>query len=68
MPRANAYKKQFQEYDRNVGSSPLYFAGIIAAVILTAIVWSYSTQRSDFTPNGPAVTSPAQPSTPSPMR
>lgn len=73
MPRVNPYRPE--QYDLNDAPSAggaLLFVGIVAAVILAAIVWAAYVPESNVEPsamNAPTTQStpaPAQPRTPSP--
>ena len=77
MPRVNPYRPQEYDFNSDVpsASGALLFVGIVAAVILAAIVWAAYVPEPSVQPgamNGPATTqsapAPAQPRTPSPVR
>jgi hypothetical protein len=73
MPRVNPYRPERYDFnDVPSASGALLFVGIVAAVILAAIVWAAYAPEVNVQPgamNGPAITqSPAQPRTPSPAR
>ena len=76
MPRVNPYRPERYDFNSDVpsASGALLFVGIVAAVILAAIVWAAYVPESNVQPgamNAPATTqsapaAPAQPRTPSP--
>jgi hypothetical protein len=72
MPRVNPYRPQYDFNDQPTASGALLFVGIVAAVILGAIVWAAYTPQTNPQPgamNSPATTqsaptAPTQPRTP----
>ncbi len=73
MRRVNPYRPQYDFNDEPTASGALLFVGIVAAVILGAIVWaSYAPQPNvqSGAMNAPSTTqsAPAQPRTPAPAQ
>jgi len=74
MPRVNPYRPEQYDYNSDVpsASGALLFVGIVAAVILAAIVWAAYVPEPNVQPgamNAPTTQStpaPIQPRTPSP--
>ncbi len=65
MPRVNPYKPQFDYNDTPTTSGALLFVGLIAAIVLAAIMWaSYVPQPTSSGVNLPGNTEPATPLTP----
>jgi hypothetical protein len=73
MPRVNPYKSHYDyDYTDQSASGTLLFVGLLAAVILAAIVWaSYSNTEIGLQPAGsnfPQTTQPMEPRTTPPTR
>jgi hypothetical protein len=73
MPRVNPYRPEQYDFDATPSAGgALLFVGIVAAVILAAIVWAAYVPEADVQPgamNAPTTQStpaPTQPRTPSP--
>jgi hypothetical protein len=73
MPRVNPYRPQYDFNDAPTASGALLFVGIVAAVILGAIVWSSYMPQPNVEPgamnpsttqSAPAPAQPRMPATP----
>ena len=66
MPRVDPYKSQY-DYDYEPSTSgAVLFVGVIAAIIVAALLWAnYNPQPGGTPPMASTQTQPATPSTPS---